>query len=208
MHHPFYPTTVTIPHYVPSKYNMLQILIPFFAAIFILIVASVVLVPRNKFSFIWFLLCGFIHFVIEGYFALNHATIAGQTTFLADLWKEYALSDSRYMTSDSFVYLMETITAFVWGPLSFFTSWLIYKNDPARHFYQIIISLGQLYGDILYYTTTISDGGHWHPHPYYYWFYFVFMNMFWIIIPLCILVSSGKEVIRALRATLSLKKNK
>ena len=27
------------------------------------------------------------------------------------LWKEYALSDSRYLTSDAFVLCMETVTA-------------------------------------------------------------------------------------------------
>ncbi|CAL3965508.1 unnamed protein product, partial [Diplocarpon coronariae] len=27
------------------------------------------------------------------------------------LWKEYALSDSRYLTSDPFVLCMETVTA-------------------------------------------------------------------------------------------------
>lgn len=30
--------------------------------------------------------------------------------FLGQLWKEYALSDSRYMTSDTLVLCMEVIT--------------------------------------------------------------------------------------------------
>lgn len=34
---------------------------------------------------------------------------AGQDVF-GQLWKEYALSDSRYMTSDTLVLCMETVT--------------------------------------------------------------------------------------------------
>jgi cholestenol delta-isomerase len=31
--------------------------------------------------------------------------------FFGQLWKEYSLADSRYLTSDPFVLCMETITA-------------------------------------------------------------------------------------------------
>lgn len=56
-----------------------------------------------------------------GYFALNHARMGGMQDFFGQLWKEYALSDSRYLTSDPFVLCMETVTAVslesltVWG---------------------------------------------------------------------------------------------
>ncbi len=46
-----------------------------------------------------------------GYFVLNYAQVAGSQGFLAQLWKEYALSDSRYLTLDPIVLCMETITA-------------------------------------------------------------------------------------------------
>ena len=45
-----------------------------------------------------------------GYFVLNHPSLAGQQTLFAQLWKEYALSDSRYLTSDPFMISVETIT--------------------------------------------------------------------------------------------------
>lgn len=41
---------------------------------------------------------------------LNRASIAGQQTIAAQLWKEYALGDSRYMTSDVFTVCVETAT--------------------------------------------------------------------------------------------------
>lgn len=46
----------------------------------------------------------------QGYFVLNHASLAGQQTLFAQLWKEYSLSDSRYLTSDPFMVSVETIT--------------------------------------------------------------------------------------------------
>ena len=45
-----------------------------------------------------------------GYFVLNHASLAGHQTLFGQLWKEYALSDSRYLTSDPFMISVETIT--------------------------------------------------------------------------------------------------
>lgn len=41
---------------------------------------------------------------------INHARMASAQDFFGQLWKEYALSDSRYMTSDTLVLCMETIT--------------------------------------------------------------------------------------------------
>jgi cholestenol delta-isomerase len=48
--------------------------------------------------------------MFEGYFMLNHNRMASAKDFFGQLWKEYALSDSRYMTADTMVLCMETIT--------------------------------------------------------------------------------------------------
>lgn len=54
---------------------------------------------------------GSIHLFFEGYFSYNHTRMGGAQDLFGQLWKEYALSDSRYLTSDPFVLCMETITA-------------------------------------------------------------------------------------------------
>lgn len=46
-----------------------------------------------------------------GYYVLNRADIAGQQTVAAQLWKEYALSDSRYLMRDAFTVCAEAMTA-------------------------------------------------------------------------------------------------
>ena len=47
----------------------------------------------------------------EGYFSLNHTRMGPAQDLFGQLWKEYAFSDSRYLTSDPFVLCMETVTA-------------------------------------------------------------------------------------------------
>ena len=51
-----------------------------------------------------------------------------------------------------------------------------------------MVSLGQIYGDILYYATSMFDLYHKglnysRPEPYYFWFYYFSMNFVWIVIP-------------------------
>lgn len=51
-----------------------------------------------------------------------------------------------------------------------------------------MVSLGQFYGDVLYYATSLFD--HYYlgitysrPEAYYFWGYYFLMNFFWIVIP-------------------------
>ena len=52
---------------------------------------------------------------------------------------------------------METITAVCWGPLSILLAVLITINHPLRYPLQMVVSLGQLYGDVLYYATSFFN---------------------------------------------------
>lgn len=45
-----------------------------------------------------------------GYFVANHDTLASSQHLFSQLWKEYALSDSRYLISDPFMLSVEAIT--------------------------------------------------------------------------------------------------
>ncbi|KAL2913438.1 hypothetical protein HK105_207050 [Polyrhizophydium stewartii] len=214
--HPFYPLGLSVPNYNGRTWTALEILSVFFGVIVVAVIAGFVTVSRSahyaprrsppfgtRLVFLWFLACGGIHTFVEGYFATFHRTIAGESNYMAELWKEYALSDSRYMTSDPSVVLIESITAYFWGPLSFVVCYMILKNSPSRHLLQFLISFGQLYGDVLYYGTTLAEGApHCRPSAYYFWFYFVFMNAFWILIPGLIMFTSGARVVHGLRTAM------
>lgn len=88
---------------------------------------------------------------------------------------------------------MESITAWCWGPLSLLLAIFIVRDHPLRHPLQIIISLGQLYGNVLYYGTCAFD--FWvygveysRPEGGYFWGYFIMLNAFWVGGPVCKLV--------------------
>ncbi|KAF8931556.1 hypothetical protein BGZ58_007570 [Dissophora ornata] len=208
--HPYYPLDLVLNHYVPNSYSMADTLTILFSTFGTIAVGAIALSYQKRNStikgldsqltFLWFVMCGFIHFFLEGYFGVFHETLAGDQSPLAQVWKEYALSDSRYLSSDSFVLIMERITAFAWGPLAFYTAYTMYINSPSRHIAQLILSLGQLYGCTLYYLTTMVEGSpHCDPHPYYYYFYFGFFNIFWMILPCVLMHNSIKHLYRGMK---------
>ena len=48
--------------------------------------------------------------VMLGYFIFYHEDLAAHRSLFGQLWKEYALSDSRYLTSDPFMLCVEGFT--------------------------------------------------------------------------------------------------
>lgn len=206
--HPYYPLGVDIPGYVANTLSTQTILAIFstacagalLPALFLIRRAAPKLSTADLTTAMWFVLCGCIHLVLEGNFAVTH--VASGSSVLNQLWKEYSLSDSRYLTRDAFMVCMETITAFAWGPLSFILVYLITTNHPARYFLQTVVSLGQLYGDVLYYGTFFHEDIYRglefsRPERYYFYGYMVLLNSFWIVIPAFLLVQSGKATVAA-----------
>ncbi|KAH8755062.1 Emopamil-binding protein, partial [Diaporthe sp. PMI_573] len=147
---------------------------------------------------------GSFHLFFEGYFAYHNGDMPARIDLFGQLWKEYAKSDRRYLSRDSFVVCMETVTAVAWGPLSFAVGWLVIKDSPLRHPLQIIVSLGQLYGDVLYYATFFFDESvygavYCRPESFYFWAYFVMLNGFWVVIPGWLIIQSTIESTKAFR---------
>ncbi|EEP82219.1 conserved hypothetical protein [Uncinocarpus reesii 1704] len=212
--HPYYPVEAQLVGYLANKWSV-PLLVGGFAVswgLILLVTLAVVsyvrpnLSKKDKAAVLWFVLSGSIHLFFEGYFVVNHTRMAPAQDLFGQLWKEYSLSDSRYLTSDPFVLCMETITAVMWGPLSFLLAYLITMESHLRHPLQLLVSVGQIYGDILYYATSMFD--HYHnglsycrPEGYYFWCYYFFMNFIWIVIPsywvnnsICVMSRAVKEV--------------
>ncbi|PSN74961.1 EBDP4, emopamil-binding protein [Corynespora cassiicola Philippines] len=211
--HPYYPIDVEIVGYLANEWNTLELCSMFAAGCAVIFSITYLMVKKLRpdvsasdlITVLWFVLCGCIHLFFEGYFAYNFRHMGRMQDLFGQLWKEYSLSDSRYLTQNAFVLCMESITAIFWGPLSFLTAAYIATDHPLRYPLQIIVSLGQLYGDVLYYATSLFD--HWildvsysRPEPAIFWGYFVFMNSFWIVIPLFLLCSSVGACWRAFDA--------
>jgi cholestenol delta-isomerase len=206
--HPFYPPDLKLPNYVNPTLSLFEILIPFFGAILgVMIFSYLMTFPKrstlssnDRFTVVWFGVCGCIHTFFEGYFVVNHSSIVGDNSFFGQVWKEYAMSDSRYLISDPTVLIIELLTAFIEGPLCFLTIHAIMTRKNYRHVLQIIISFGQLYGCILYYLTSYLDNfKHSHPSPMYFYGYFVLMNLPWIYIPIKLLSQSFEFIMEQQR---------
>ena len=121
--------------------------------------------------------------------------------------KEYSKADSRYASYDPFVTSMETITAFVDGPLCLLTAYAMLADSAIRYPVQLIVSVMQLYGDVLYYWTAILDGTDKYcvPTHLHYWVYFVLMNSLWIIIPSLSIWNAVSSIVRAMEVLRPLK---
>ncbi|XP_018088872.1 3-beta-hydroxysteroid-Delta(8),Delta(7)-isomerase isoform X2 [Xenopus laevis] len=208
MPHPYWPRELRLEGYRPNDRSMGEILAFLFSVSGVLLASMWLLTGRargmgtgRRFAVCWFTVCAFIHGVIEGWFALYYQDLPRDQAFLSQLWKEYSKGDSRYVAADNFTVCMETITAWAWGPLSAWTVISFLQQNPQRYVLQLIVSLGQLYGDVLYFYTEYREGfSHsemW--HPLYFWFYFVFMNFLWIIIPSILIVDSWLQLSRAQR---------
>ncbi|GKZ41233.1 hypothetical protein AbraIFM66951_008631 [Aspergillus brasiliensis] len=193
--HPYYPLNAQIDGYAPNEASLLSILstasVGAAALLGIILTLTSRLRPTltkaDRLAILWFALSGTIHCFFEGYFMINHARMASAQDFFGQLWKEYALSDSRYMTSDTLVLCMETITV-----------------HPLRHPLQIIVCMSHLYGDALYYATSlfdhyVHDRPYCRPEPYYFWVYYFLMNFIWIVVPFYYLYQSIRTITEALR---------
>ncbi|KAK4039683.1 Emopamil-binding protein [Parachaetomium inaequale] len=209
--HPYFPQDAIIPGYAPNSSPLLAILGAFGGIIGAFVLGCVTLAKwyspglkrADQWTVAWFALCGFLHLLFEGYFVLNHATLASSQSLFAQLWKEYALSDSRYLTSDPFMLCIETLTVITWGPLSLLTALLTARNLPreqgTRHLLQTAVSIGHLYGVALYYGTCgfaehMGGVSYSRPEALYYWGYYVGMNAPWAVVPCLLLWRSGRAV--------------
>ncbi|KAL6794672.1 Emopamil-binding protein [Trichoderma sp. SZMC 28013] len=216
MDHPYYPLGVSIPNYRPNDLPLSRSL-PVFGALIGAVVVSAYLLagsgsgsprrvrPIDRFAASWFALCGFLHVAFEGYYILHRTSISGKNTLFAQLWKEYTLSDSRYLTSDIFTVCVETITVFAWGPLSLIAVLCICTNHPSRHFFQIVVCVAHLYGVALYYATNWAEQrfhgvSYSRPEFLYFWIYYVGFNAPWAIVPFFLLADSYRRIVTAFRA--------
>ncbi|RMJ24130.1 EBP domain protein [Aspergillus sp. HF37] len=194
--HPYYPVDAEVPGYSENESPLLEILGVAGTSVVMLLAVTLVAISKmrptlskaDRLAILWFVLSGSLHCIFECYFVVNRASMGSAQDFLGQLWKEYALSDSRYMTSDTLVLCMEVITVLLWGPLCLSVAYTIFSQHSLRHPLQIIVCMGHLYGDVLYYATSLVD---YYAHgvsysrlePYYFWVYYFAMNFIWIVVP-------------------------
>ena len=123
--HPYYPLEVEIAYLLANEWSVPVLLAAFAGVCGTVLLLAMMVVNKvspqlrtvEKATIMWFVLSGSIHLFFEGYFSVNHKAMGAKQDLFGQLWKEYALSDSRYLTSDPFVLCMETITAVSSSPI-------------------------------------------------------------------------------------------
>ncbi|KLO88371.1 putative emopamil-binding protein (phenylalkylamine Ca2+ antagonist binding protein) [Fusarium fujikuroi] len=211
--HPYFPVDAVIPGYLPNSRPVAELIVTFGA-----IVGAVIgltlwqttrtakpVRPIDKFAAAWLALCGFLHITFEGYYLVYRYQLPGMSTLFAQLWKEYTLSDSRYLTHDIFTVSVETITCLAWGPLSFLAVVGILRDWHSRHVVQVIVCTAHVYGVALYYLTNWNESrvhgvAYSRPETVYFWIYYVGFNLPWAIVPIVLLRDSWLQVARAFEA--------
>lgn len=161
--HPYYPLNAEITHYAANKTSVPSLLAIFFTTCSLLFTTTTLLARAlnphltraQVATVIWFVLSGSIHLVFEGYYVAHGADLGGSQSVIAQMWKEYAFSDSRYLTRNGFVWCVESLTVVLWGPGCFLCAWLVARGHPARWGVVGVVSMGQLYGG---YKSRAGEG--------------------------------------------------
>ncbi|PLN84111.1 Emopamil binding protein-domain-containing protein, partial [Aspergillus taichungensis] len=188
--HRYYPPSAPLPHFAENETSVISLI--------------------GQFGLLWAAVLGLALITIRR--VRPTAPISDQLAFVWMCLK-YSLSDSRYLLSDSFLVTMEAVTAFAWGPLAFTIAYSIATQHPIRHALQLILSVGQVYGDVLYYATSLFElyfhgGDFCRPEGYYFWFYYFFFNAIWMVIGSYYAGQSAVEITRAFRLLGELTKGK
>eukprot|EP00879_Flechtneria_rotunda_P028447 GHRR01030558.1.p1 GENE.GHRR01030558.1~~GHRR01030558.1.p1 ORF type:complete len:199 (+),score=32.94 GHRR01030558.1:832-1428(+) len=166
MSHPYFPMNLDLPGVQPLVLPFEQVLAVFFTACGVVLAAGWYLSGRAKFlgtgersMVCWFLCSGLIHLIVESTVVLNSRFYQDTSgNILNEIWKEYSKADSRYATRDDFIISMEAVTAFIEGPACLAVVYAMLQAWPWRHAAILMVSLGQLYGDVLYFLTCIHGG--------------------------------------------------
>ncbi|KAJ3477378.1 hypothetical protein NLI96_g10499 [Meripilus lineatus] len=179
-----------------------------------------VFLPKNarwqdRFTWIWLAFDAMIHFTFEGSF-LYLSTFGRQVVTssgpFAELWKEYARADARWGVSDPTIVSLEILTVFGAGLICCYVLRQLANDDPARHYWLIVLSTGELYGGFMTFSPEWLTGSAAlnTSNALYLWVYLVFMNVIWVFIPIWLMYDSYNHIASSLRfqqAVLRTKKN-
>ncbi|XP_022751966.1 probable 3-beta-hydroxysteroid-Delta(8),Delta(7)-isomerase [Durio zibethinus] len=215
MEHPYVPRDLQLPGYVPVSLSQSTILTVFgLSSLFVVSLVWLLsgrwrnLSNLDRLLMCWWAFTGLTHMILEGYFAFSPEFYKEKTGFyLAEVWKEYSKGDSRYAGRDTAIVTVEGITSVLEGPPSLLAVYAIATGKGYSYILQFAISLGQLYGTLVYFIAAYLDGDNFAASPFYYYAYYILANSFWILIPSLIAVRCWKKISMAVQSQ-SQKKNK
>jgi hypothetical protein len=171
--------------------------------------AASALLPKNaraadRIAFVWLAFDALVHLIYEGsflYYSTFGRTVNTSPGMLATMWREYAAADARWGTANEIVVSIEILTVLGVGPLCWLVLYQFVKQDPARHYWIIVLSTSELYGGFMTFCPEWLTGS---PaldtsNVLYFWVYLFFMNVLWVIIPIWLMYDSYNAIVGSLR---------
>jgi len=188
------------------------------AMAFVATTGAKILLPKNarwqdSFTFIWLAFDALIHLSFEGsflYLSTFGRTVNSSVGPFAEMWKEYTRADARWGVSDPTVVSLEILTVLGAAPMCCYIIRQIVKDDPARHYWIIVLSTAELYGGWMTFCPEWLTGS---PsldtsNPLYLWVYLFFMNIIWVVIPVWLMWDSYGHIAGSLRRAQTVMKTK
>jgi hypothetical protein len=166
----------------------------------------------EKVVLLWFLLDACTHLTTELAFVYHSltTTVERATHWTALLWKEYAKADTRWGRFHDCTVAMEVVTSLLWGPLALLCAYGVYRRAAWRHFWQLVLCVGELYGGWMTFgpdwlTSFATGKSELNPHKHWihFWIYLFFANMVWVIIPVLLSIESYRVLVGACKVSRS-----
>ncbi|KAJ3558686.1 hypothetical protein NM688_g772 [Phlebia brevispora] len=159
---------------------------------------------QDRFTWIWLTFDALIHFSFEAiflYYSVFGRTVATSTGPLVEMVKEYALADLRWGVADPTVVSLEILTVLGAGPMACYILKQLASDDPARHYWIIVLCTAEIYGGWMTFCPEWLTGS---PNldtsnSLYLWVYLTFMNVIWVIVPLGLMLDSYQHIASSLR---------
>ncbi|KAJ2082457.1 hypothetical protein H4R24_001556 [Coemansia sp. RSA 988] len=210
--HPYFPPSLELEGYIAPTWSASALLTTMGCAVGLLLATTYLAFSQKQHSrgplpvadvaaAMWFVLCGTMHTGFELYYLVHFRSIASTQDILGNMWKEYAKSDSRYLSQSSMVLTLETITVAVIGPLCWGAAYGIWSQRLAvRYLCQLTASMLHLYSVLLYYgTELLSPEPNCRPEALYFFGYFVLANLPWLLVPLYLAITSTSKICDSMR---------
>ncbi|KAF9049527.1 Emopamil-binding protein [Hymenopellis radicata] len=169
------------------------------------------LLPKNasktdRYTFMWLAFDAMIHFSFEGswlYLSVLGRQVNTSVGPFAEMWREYSAADYRWGVSDPTVVSLELLTVLGAGPMCCYILKQLVSDDPARHYWIVVLSTAELYGGWMTFCPEWLTGSENlnTSNPLYLWVYLVFMNVIWVVIPIWLMVESYSVIAKSVRAT-------
>eukprot|EP01120_Amphizonella_sp_Union-15-10_P000291 TRINITY_DN10310_c0_g2_i1.p1 TRINITY_DN10310_c0_g2~~TRINITY_DN10310_c0_g2_i1.p1 ORF type:complete len:201 (-),score=7.81 TRINITY_DN10310_c0_g2_i1:36-638(-) len=145
----------------------------------------------------WFLFNGsIIHIFLDGLVGL-----VGRVPFLNSMYSEL---DKRYSAKDGTVMVISILELIFMGPQCLLLYYAIQNNKSWRYPLQIVVSVTQGVGCLIFAGSEILNGFKNVPADLdftfstdsiiYFWILFVFANLLWVIVPLYLTIDAWKKI--------------